>query len=94
LNRKLAFELTLDDFKFLVTKPCFYCGKHEKPGGVDRWDNTIGYTFENSRPCCAICNIAKQDLNGAAFVEHFQCMADHTRAVELSDLQQHFEEIL
>jgi hypothetical protein len=33
----------------------------------------------------------KGALDGAAFVEHSQRMAEHTRLVELSDLQQQFE---
>ena len=85
-KRGFEFSLRLDEFKSLVAQSCFYCGTHEEPRGIDRWDNSVGYTIGNSRPCCDVCNKAKRDLNGAAFVEHFQRMADYTRAVELSDL--------
>lgn len=30
--------------------------------GIDRYDNNLGYTKENSVPCCSICNGAKADL--------------------------------
>lgn len=30
--------------------------------GIDRLDNTQGYTLENSVPCCNICNGAKSDM--------------------------------
>lgn len=86
-KRKYEFHLMLEEFKALVTQPCFYCGEHgERPRGIDRWNNAIGYAVENSRPCCAICNKAKHKMDAATFVKHFQRMADYTRAVELSDL--------
>src|SRR5258708_34984678 len=91
-RRKHHFFLTSEEFKTLVAQPCFYCGEHEEPRGVDRWKNEVGYVFNNCRPCCGVCNKAKLKLDGPIFVEHFQRMADHTRAVELSDLQQQFEE--
>ena len=31
--------------------------------GVDRIDNTKGYTLENSATCCKICNIAKANMS-------------------------------
>jgi len=33
-----------------------------KYNGVDRVDNTLGYTIENSVPCCKICNNSKATL--------------------------------
>jgi hypothetical protein len=35
--------------------------------GIDRLDNNIGYTTENSVPCCSICNFAKRDLDLTIF---------------------------
>jgi hypothetical protein len=91
-NRKLEFTLTLNEFKSLVIQPCFFCGEHDKPGGVDRWDNTVGYVSENCRPCCSRCNHEKGKKDGATWVDNCQRVADHTRAVELSDLQAELEE--
>lgn len=31
--------------------------------GIDRKDNKLGYTLENSLPCCSICNWAKGDMS-------------------------------
>lgn len=33
-----------------------------KYNGVDRVDNSVGYTLENSVPCCKICNNSKSTL--------------------------------
>lgn len=40
-----------------------------KISGVDRLDNTKGYTLENSVPCCMYCNRAKSDLTLNEFIE-------------------------
>lgn len=35
--------------------------------GVDRFDNTKGYTIDNSVPCCKYCNIAKHTMTFEQF---------------------------
>ena len=37
--------------------------------GVDRVDNTEGYTLANCVPCCEICNKAKRNLTQEEFTE-------------------------
>jgi hypothetical protein len=72
LRRKLAFELTLDQFELISSQNCRYCGDppktHPKVGryhgsalynGIDRVKNTDGYTASNCVPCCTRCNKAK-----------------------------------
>ena len=39
-----------------------------KINGIDRADNALGYTVENSVSCCKICNIAKRDLTIEEFI--------------------------
>src|SRR6267143_2232696 len=46
-NRQIPFELSLEDFKWLVSYPCSSCGESSKPMGVDRVDNTKSYRFDN-----------------------------------------------
>lgn len=38
--------------------------------GVDRFDNNLGYTTDNSVPCCVYCNRAKSDLSFQEFKDH------------------------
>lgn len=70
-KRGLAFELTKDEFRKLVTSDCAYCGNLPSSvakarfgdfthNGVDRMDNDLGYVSSNVVPCCKWCNPAKQ----------------------------------
>lgn len=76
-----AFEFDKDSFRAITSEPCYYCGSepsaisksHKSYGGyvhngVDRYDNTKGYTLSNSVPCCATCNRAKLAMTADAFL--------------------------
>jgi hypothetical protein len=45
--------------------------------GIDRFDNDIGYTVENSRPCCSICNHNKSDMSFDHYVQHCRKVIDY-----------------
>jgi hypothetical protein len=83
-KRNLSFELTMEQFKEITQKNCFYCdeeprnffsGKssHRNGGytynGLDRKDNNQGYTLDNAVPCCGKCNKMKSDLTFQEFVD-------------------------
>jgi 5-methylcytosine-specific restriction endonuclease McrA len=82
IRRDIPFDLSMDDFRQLTTRQCFYCGarpsnvkRHTRGSygayiysGVDRADNSLGYQPENCRPCCRDCNIAKSDLSEDEFL--------------------------
>jgi hypothetical protein len=74
-KRNVAFGLSEKQFVEITQKDCFYCGA--KPNnisdrayllesyiynGIDRVDNTNGYTIDNVVPCCKKCNYAKNDM--------------------------------
>jgi len=74
------FTLTREQFKVLTSGNCHYCGAAPTQvmkgsscrtpylyNGVDRQDNTKGYTLENCVPCCGTCN----DMKRARTVERF-----------------------
>lgn len=80
-SRNLVFNLSIDEFKFLTSQNCFYCGKepiqqHNKKrsngsylyNGIDRLDNNIGYIFSNCVPCCKECNFSKASRTPYEFV--------------------------
>lgn len=65
-----AFTLTLAQFVELTQRDCSYCkvppsqqGKSRTGvylyNGLDRKNNEEGYTYENSIPCCFVCNSIK-----------------------------------
>jgi hypothetical protein len=63
-TRKIEFNLTLEQFAHEIMKPCTYCsnqlGTPSKTGaGLDRMDNSKGYTFNNICSCCGVCNSIK-----------------------------------
>jgi 5-methylcytosine-specific restriction endonuclease McrA len=71
LNRSLLFALTYEDFlEYILTTECHYCGSlirwskytgsgKSQAANLDRKDNTLGYTRENSVVACVICNRIK-----------------------------------
>jgi hypothetical protein len=80
-KRGHAFELTKEQFMSFTQRQCYYCGKPPSTvavrenyfgkfvyNGIDRRDNTAGYTLENSFPCCKECNKAKGTMSHAAFI--------------------------
>ena len=74
-NRKLTFDMTLKDFKGIVSKNCYYCGLSNNIG-IDRVDNSIGYKASNMVPCCTICNMMKKTLDVNIFLEHCRTITD------------------
>lgn len=63
-RKGIAFELTLEDVLILFwEKPCHYCGEPLRTAGIDRIDNKLGYTIENTVPCCKVCNMMKNKHN-------------------------------
>lgn len=61
--RGFSVDITLERFSKLRELPCFYCGGNLSEGGhsMDRKNNTLGYTEENTVPCCYSCNHTKSD---------------------------------
>lgn len=68
-ERKLVFELTVEEFDLLTQQACWYCENADSPHGIDRVDNADGYTWTNSVSCCYRCNAAKSALTMAEFLE-------------------------
>ena len=55
--------------KILFTEECHYCGCKKQLNGIDRMDNTLGYTPANCVSCCKKCNYAKHTLGYMEFIE-------------------------
>ena len=60
----LGFDITKEQHKNLVEKPCHYCNGSINPTGhaLDRKDSSKGYFFSNVVTCCYSCNKIKSDL--------------------------------
>lgn len=83
-RKQKEFRLDRLQFRALVLAPCTYCGqpptarnagnrkKTEPVNGIDRLDPSIGYTVENSVPCCKQCNLAKHCYSVNEFLSWIQ----------------------
>lgn len=93
------FTLTAEQFRKITSSVCFYCGvvpsKEQKArtgngrsylyNGIDRTDNSQGYTLENSVACCQTCNYMKRDLSQNDFLEHVSRICGERVPKRLSD---------
>ena len=68
-SKGMDFRLSLWKFEYYISKPCFIC-KKANAGGLDRLDNTIGYTERNVAPCCFDCNRMKSNKTKEQFMEY------------------------
>jgi len=71
-RRNYVVSISLNEFSEVVSNPCLYCGESEKKIGVDRIDNSKGYTLENSAPCCKVCNTMKLAMTVDEFFKHIK----------------------
>jgi hypothetical protein len=55
----IPHELTEEDYVKLQNSECYLCGI-QGDIGIDRKDSEIGYTKDNSYPCCSACNYMKK----------------------------------
>ena len=74
-TRNLEFSLTYQEFLMFDGKPCYYCDSPKVSIGLDRTDNTKGYTLSNVVACCKQCNIMKQFFSKQAFIERCQLVS-------------------
>lgn len=92
-RRALQFDLNIEQVEQLAKADCIYCGKapaerlwagKQVPGGmfvngIDRKNNSLGYTTDNSVPCCTVCNRMKMAMNYEEFIEHVSRIAAHVK---------------
>lgn len=69
-KRGLTFRLTIEDFEKRWKDECFYCGHIIEDIGLDRVDNSEGYTPKNIISCCWWCNQMKKEEDVFDFIHH------------------------
>ncbi len=86
--RNYCFEISKEDFRELTLQNCFYCNNEPKLtplsksgysqngqtlfNGLDRIDNSKGYTLLNIVPCCKECNYMKHKSNIDGFISQIE----------------------
>lgn len=78
LSKNKSFELTYNEFLTLINNNCVYCGDTQINGGIDRIDSNLGYTIQNSAPCCKYCNIMKHTATQQEFLDRIAKIANHS----------------
>jgi len=70
-------NISKNRFRHLIYSNCFYCGnppKEDSKGlvrnGIDRMDNSKGYTDDNVVSCCSTCNYMKKSMEPEEFFNH------------------------
>lgn len=94
-RKNISFDLTLEEAKFIFKGNCFYCGKEPsnikklKTGygefvynGIDRKDNTKGYSMYNCVPCCSFCNYTKNSVSFNEFIKWIRTVCKNTESVK------------
>jgi hypothetical protein len=62
-KHQIKSVMTREQWETFWQKPCSYCKSPIKTIGIDRIDNSQGYSIENCVPCCMVCNRAKGILS-------------------------------
>jgi len=91
-KRNHEWNISNEDFCLLISKKCYYCDSYpdrEVKGksknnplvilvhGLDRVDNSKGYSLENCVTCCELCNRAKRALDLEEFETWIKKISDN-----------------
>lgn len=89
-----SFELSKEEVARLMDAKCHYCGEspsnsYSVPShtitvyqGIDRVDNSKGYTIDNVVPCCIVCNKMKKAMGRSEFLLRVKTIA--SRCVDVA----------
>ena len=80
-RRGLEITLTRDEFMSFWSKPCKYCGSVLDRVGLDRLDNSKGYSLDNVVSCCPTCNYMKQRMSEEELYEQCEKILRFNRIV-------------
>lgn len=94
--RNLPWELTSDEFRKITLSRCYYTGREPASSwksafedyiynGIDRLDNSKGYTVENCVPCCTEVNRMKMDSSFDQFINTCAVVAARFKATARED---------
>ncbi len=78
----LEFLLTEEQFLSFWEKPCHYCGEKINGIGIDRIDNSKGYSIENCVPCCIDCNKMKMTKTVEQFLRKCEIIVSRVQTYD------------
>lgn len=75
-SRSIIFDLTVEQFYNIARNNCTYCNI-PGPNGIDRIVPNLGYTINNTVPCCKKCNTMKFIYSKEEFLKHVERICKH-----------------
>lgn len=93
--RGFPFLLSVKRMLYIMNNQCYFCnnkdfkkfhGKLYPLCGIDRLDNSKGYTNTNSVSCCGKCNVLKKNISIDQCVKMIKFQQDNPYYVKLKDL--------
>ena len=89
-KRNFEWSISKEQFRHLTKQNCQYCGcepSREQTAqycngtyiynGLDRVDNSKGYTIDNVVPCCTTCNLAKVGMTVKEFYRWVESVSEN-----------------
>jgi hypothetical protein len=83
------FNLSFDEVLYLTKQPCKYCGIAPSTplngtsnrvyyyNGIDRVNNTLGYSISNCVTACYMCNTSKNNFDIVDWTKWIQRLYNH-----------------
>lgn len=87
-NKNLEFSITISEYNAIIHNDCYICGKFSTSthrNGIDRYDDTLGYTVDNSYPCCANCNYMKKQYSFQNFIDRLRLIYEKHQNTPLTE---------
>jgi len=90
-KRNYEWDLSKEDFVKITALNCHYCGisplnrTESRNGafvynGIDRVENSVGYTINNTVACCRDCNLAKYKKTAKDFLDYIKRVFDYQQS--------------
>lgn len=90
-KKEIKFDLPYRLFKELSLSECYICNKlDDNFNGIDRINNDIGYTVNNSFSCCWTCNRAKSNMS----IELFTVWIEKFNINKANEIRERYKETL
>lgn len=89
-KKSIPFDVSSKTFYKFRNESCYLCGKEKSDtniNGIDRFDNTKGYTEENIRSCCCNCNYMKKNYEYECLIHKLKMIYDYQKKSPIQDCE-------
>jgi hypothetical protein len=89
-KKGIPFNVSSETFYKFRNQSCYLCGKEKSDtniNGIDRFDNTKGYTDENIRSCCCNCNYMKKNYDYGSLINKLTLIYQYQKTYPIPDCE-------